>query len=172
MIAKISVWAPNRSILLQKSALILNDTVMFGPANNLQFLMKILRNPEFTRGNTTTRFISEHFDSLKATKTVPMEYLLVPVHLFHIFIRRKNCKVWGDISSGWRNVKYRAQQDKYMVNQGEEIVIEYSYEDRQLLFNLKAEKETKGKAELIKIEVDKSKILLLIWQIWWLECSA
>lgn len=60
MLAKLICWAPSREEALRRLASMLQDSVLLGINNNLQFLQAVLRHPSFIAGNATTAFIAEH----------------------------------------------------------------------------------------------------------------
>ena len=64
MLAKLVAHGRNREEARQRLIAALQDTVLFGPATNRDFLIAVLRHPEFAAGAATTGFINRHFDSL------------------------------------------------------------------------------------------------------------
>ncbi len=59
MIAKIIVYAPNRLEAIAKMKRALEECVIDGIDTNIEFLLKILDNKEFIKGNFDTSFISK-----------------------------------------------------------------------------------------------------------------
>lgn len=51
--------APSRSQAIRDMIEIASNTIICGPANNLDFMISILKSPEFTSGNTITNFLSQ-----------------------------------------------------------------------------------------------------------------
>ncbi|OIQ38161.1 MAG: 3-methylcrotonyl-CoA carboxylase [Roseobacter sp. MedPE-SW] len=68
MLAKVIAHGATRAEALERLIAALGDTVIFGPACNLDFLMDVLGHAEFASGSATTSFIGEHFDPLVPPK--------------------------------------------------------------------------------------------------------
>lgn len=66
MIAKIVVWAPTRTIAIQKAASVLSQTVCLGVKTNQQFLQNCLLHPRFQDPAYTTAFIPQNLGQLLA----------------------------------------------------------------------------------------------------------
>jgi acetyl-CoA carboxylase biotin carboxylase subunit len=60
LLAKISVWGPDREQAVRRMQAALRDTAILGPATNLAFLQDVLAHPAFKTGATHTAFIDEH----------------------------------------------------------------------------------------------------------------
>ncbi|XP_044266333.1 methylcrotonoyl-CoA carboxylase subunit alpha, mitochondrial [Tribolium madens] len=76
MIAKLVVWGQNRSeSLLKMQSLLLHYNVA-GLETNINFLLDLVRHPEFISGNVHTNFITENNDSLFKNKTVTQTQLI------------------------------------------------------------------------------------------------
>ncbi len=60
MIAKLTVWGPDRSTALHRMREALRETVALGIATNLEFHLRVLAEPDFLHGNFSTRYIDEH----------------------------------------------------------------------------------------------------------------
>ena len=60
MLAKIIAHGDNRADAVRRLRRALGRTVILGLITNLPYLMKILDNPVFLTGDTTTRFLEEH----------------------------------------------------------------------------------------------------------------
>ncbi|EFA03540.1 methylcrotonoyl-CoA carboxylase subunit alpha, mitochondrial [Tribolium castaneum] len=70
MIAKLVVWGQNRSESLLKMQSLLLQYNVAGLETNVNFLLDLVRHPEFISGNVHTNFIKENNDSLFKNKTV------------------------------------------------------------------------------------------------------
>lgn len=57
MVAKIVAWGSTRTDAIRKLTKALNQTALFGPQSNRDFLLAILKDPIFSRGEATTAFI-------------------------------------------------------------------------------------------------------------------
>jgi geranyl-CoA carboxylase alpha subunit len=65
MIAKLIAWGATRDEARQRLIRALEDTVVFGPVTNREFLVKILAHERFASGEATTAFLAENADTLK-----------------------------------------------------------------------------------------------------------
>ena len=61
MIAKIIVHAENREAAIAKMKVALDECVIDGVENNIDFLYQILENDNFVSGNFDTSFINKEF---------------------------------------------------------------------------------------------------------------
>ncbi|MBA3548721.1 MAG: acetyl-CoA carboxylase biotin carboxylase subunit, partial [Nannocystis sp.] len=62
MIAKLTVWGPDRPAALRRMREALRETVCLGIETNLGFHLRVLAEPDFLRGDFCTRYIDEHPD--------------------------------------------------------------------------------------------------------------
>jgi acetyl-CoA carboxylase biotin carboxylase subunit len=62
MIAKLTVWGPDRPTALRRMREALRETVCLGIETNLAFHLRVLGEPDFLRGEFSTRYIDEHPD--------------------------------------------------------------------------------------------------------------
>jgi acetyl/propionyl-CoA carboxylase alpha subunit len=60
MIAKLTVWGPDRPSALRRMREALRETTILGIATNLAFHLRVLGEPDFLRGDFSTRYIDEH----------------------------------------------------------------------------------------------------------------
>jgi len=63
MLAKIIAWGPTRDVARSRLIAALKATLLIGPRNNRDFLIDVLQNDAFVRGEATTAFIGEAFAS-------------------------------------------------------------------------------------------------------------
>jgi acetyl-CoA carboxylase biotin carboxylase subunit len=63
LVAKLISWGKNRNDAIQKMERALDEYVIDGIHTTIPFHLKVLRNQAFRRGETTTKFIEEHFGS-------------------------------------------------------------------------------------------------------------
>lgn len=61
LVAKLIAWGKNRKDAIQKMERALDEYVIDGIHTTIPFHLKVLRNEAFRRGETTTKFIEEHF---------------------------------------------------------------------------------------------------------------
>jgi len=67
MIAKLITWGSSRGEALSRMRRALRDTVCLGVATNLDFHRKVMCEPDFLRGQFTTRYIEEHPELCEAS---------------------------------------------------------------------------------------------------------
>ena len=60
MIAKMTVWGPDRLSALRRMREALKETVILGIETNLAFHLRVLDEPDFLRGDFSTRYIDTH----------------------------------------------------------------------------------------------------------------
>lgn len=73
MIAKLTVWAENRALAIEKALWALRHTVIFGTITNINYLQEILATEAFRRGKMHVKFLEAHFANWK---DLPPESLL------------------------------------------------------------------------------------------------
>jgi geranyl-CoA carboxylase alpha subunit len=69
MIAKVISYGRSRDITLKKLTKALGETTLFGPKNNLEFLIGCLRKNSFKEGAATTSFIRQEFSGGQYKRT-------------------------------------------------------------------------------------------------------
>jgi acetyl-CoA carboxylase biotin carboxylase subunit len=65
MLAKIITWGDDREEAIRKMIRALQDSVILGVTTNIPYLVDILQHPEFSLGNTNTRFLEEYMEPWK-----------------------------------------------------------------------------------------------------------
>jgi acetyl/propionyl-CoA carboxylase alpha subunit len=60
MIAKLTVWGPDRPTALRRMREALRETAVLGIETNLAFHLRVLAEPDFLRGDFSTRYIEGH----------------------------------------------------------------------------------------------------------------
>ncbi|KAL2205944.1 hypothetical protein CC79DRAFT_1322464 [Sarocladium strictum] len=130
MIAKIIVWAPSRTMAIEKMTRVLSEIACIGPSTNQAFLRNCLQQADFKSGNYTTSLIPKSLETLLMTQPLPGFGLdpsvlaAVPCLLVRA-IRSNNRSNGGpvpfsSIRKGYRNQVF----DR--VNNPADIVTEYS----------------------------------------------
>ncbi len=61
MIAKLVTWGPDRSAAIASMTAALNNYLIEGPGNNMDFLLAVLKHPRFVAGDISTSFIDEEY---------------------------------------------------------------------------------------------------------------
>ena len=62
ILAKLIVWAENRTSACQRMVNALDDYVILGIKTTIDFLKEVIAHPQFAAGKTTTSFIEKNFD--------------------------------------------------------------------------------------------------------------
>ncbi len=60
MIAKLTVWGPDRASALRRMREALRETALLGIETNLAFHLRVFAEPDFLRGDFSTRYIEQH----------------------------------------------------------------------------------------------------------------
>jgi len=76
MLAKLIVWAPSRHAAIDRMKRALDDFVLLGVRNNIDFLRRVISTADFASGDLDTSFLERH-PELFETAVVPPEALLV-----------------------------------------------------------------------------------------------
>jgi acetyl-CoA carboxylase biotin carboxylase subunit len=63
ILAKLIVWAETRESACARMAAALDDYVILGISTTIPFLKEVISHPQFHKGETTTGFIKNHFES-------------------------------------------------------------------------------------------------------------
>jgi acetyl-CoA carboxylase biotin carboxylase subunit len=77
MLAKLIVCAPSRGAAIDRMKRALDDFVLLGVRNNIEFLRRIISTEDFAAGKLDTGFLDRHRELLVAPNDVPVEALLV-----------------------------------------------------------------------------------------------
>ncbi|KEF59069.1 uncharacterized protein A1O9_03912 [Exophiala aquamarina CBS 119918] len=116
MIAKIVVWAPTRSLAIQKMVKVLANTPCVGVRTNQLFLQACLTHPSFNRVDYTTAFIPTNLEALLDYTNRSLDFQLqtklsVLAPLFGRTLQKTSRKnnarsVFRSIRPGFRNQPY------------------------------------------------------------------
>ncbi|HLH32004.1 MAG TPA: hypothetical protein VKY31_12445, partial [Terriglobia bacterium] len=77
MLAKLIVWAPDRAASIDRMKRALDDFVLLGVRNNIDFLRRIISTDDFEAGRLDTGFITSHADLLAAPQDIPPEVSVI-----------------------------------------------------------------------------------------------
>ncbi len=77
MLAKLIVWGPSRRAAIDRMKRALDDFVLLGVRNNIEFLRRIIETNDFAAGKLDTSFLDRHPGLFEVVKHVPIEALLV-----------------------------------------------------------------------------------------------
>ena len=77
MLAKLVVWAPTRTAAIERMGRALNEFVLLGVRNNIEFLNRVISHEEFRAGRFDTHFLEAHPELLNpGDRPVPHEALI------------------------------------------------------------------------------------------------
>src|SRR5215510_8155052 len=77
LLAKLIVWAPSRRAAIDRMKRALEDFVLLGVRNNIEFLHRAISTADFREGRIDTAFLDRHRELFDAPSDVPIEALLV-----------------------------------------------------------------------------------------------
>jgi len=125
MIAKIISFDKDRFSAIRKMHYYLKKLRCQGLQTNQYFLIKLMENPHFISGDYDTHFIADKFP-LEQTLTFSKEHKLEAACslLLYRIHKRKQSKIYPNISSGWRNNYYQDQKEFFHLA-GEAFEIHY-----------------------------------------------
>lgn len=143
LIAKVISHAPTRREAAAKLARGLETTQLHGIANNRDFLVGVLRTPEFLAGDTTTDFI-ERVDPPRVREASDEELMdaVIAVSLFSQNQRRQDARVLTYIQSGWRNSLMPPERVRFSYGDSELIVEYRSQRDSKFAFDINGHAST------------------------------
>lgn len=125
LIAKVISHAPTRRQAASVLARGLETTQLHGISNNRDFLVNVLRTPEFLAGDTTTDFI-ERVDPARTSEATEAELIdgVIAISLNAQHRRRASARVLPYIQTGWRNSLMPPERVSYE-HQDEVFAVEY-----------------------------------------------
>ena len=117
MLAKVISHDKTRELAASKLAKELENTHFGGFTNNIDFLINILRNERFLKGDTTTDFI----DRCQPPRSIELDskeinFLLMSATLWIQNINHSNANVLRHIPSGWHNARLPFQRTKFEID--------------------------------------------------------
>jgi 3-methylcrotonyl-CoA carboxylase alpha subunit len=105
MIAKIIAWGPDRPAALKRLALGLADLRVQGCVTNADFLVRVLRHPDFEKGGVDTGFLGRARGDLLKRKPKAGKHALAALALAELQARRREAEALaarsGDPHSPW-----------------------------------------------------------------------
>jgi 3-methylcrotonyl-CoA carboxylase alpha subunit len=81
LLAKLIVWAPSRRAAIDRMKRALDDFVLLGVRNNIEFLRRVISTDDFGSGKIDTAFLDRHGEVFNVPNEVPVEALLVASHV-------------------------------------------------------------------------------------------
>ena len=103
MLAKLIVWAPSRQAAIDRMRRALEDFVLLGVRNNIEFLHRTISSADFREGRVDTAFLNRHPELFETTSGIPIEALLVAsaTQARNLPTTKRHAGVWN--SGAWRN---------------------------------------------------------------------
>lgn len=137
MLAKVIAFGPTRAEAVGRLALSLERTHLGGMRTNRDFLVTVLRTPEFLAGDTTTDFIARVDPDRELTLSdTERELALRVAALFVQGENRRTAPVLAEIPSGWQNgrmptqhVTFSLRKERYGVRYRSARDGSFSFED-------------------------------------------
>src|SRR5207248_7824565 len=99
LLAKLIVWAPSRPAAIARMKRALDDFVLLGVRNNIEFLRRVISTEDFSSGKIDTSFLNRHAELFTVSTEVPAEARLVATRFRPETQGRQD--VWS--SGSWSN---------------------------------------------------------------------
>ncbi len=110
MLAKVIGHAPTRSEAAARLRRALAGMAIHGVTVNRDYLVDVLRDPDFLAGATTTRFVEDHFPRPGSSLSeADQQGHLIAMTLVRSIRSRRTDMLWSFARSGWRNMGQQAQ---------------------------------------------------------------
>ncbi len=125
MIAKVIVKAPTRREAASRLARVLETTRLQGITHNRDFLVSVLRSPEFLRGDTSTDFIERVAPARERSfSDEDLALAATAAALQARALRRAGAKVLASVTAGFRNSVMPPERVDYLVGE-RKLKLEY-----------------------------------------------
>ena len=125
MIAKVIVKAPTRREAASRLARVLETTRLQGITHNRDFLVSVLRSPEFLRGDTSTDFIERVAPARERSfSDEDLALAATAAALQARALRRTSAKVLASVTAGFRNSVMPPERVDYLVGE-RKLKLEY-----------------------------------------------
>ena len=125
MIAKVIVKAPTRREAASRLARVLETTRLQGITHNRDFLVAVLRSPEFLRGDTHTDFIERVAPARERSfSDEDLALAATAAALQARALRRASAKVLASVTAGFRNSVMPPERVDYLVGE-RKLKLEY-----------------------------------------------
>lgn len=126
MIAKVIAKGKNRSEATSRLTTALKEMVVTGFTTNKNFLIAILQNEDFDKGDFDTHFLDKKFryeGEKYPQETLDVLTAALQMHRFENRVSKPG--IASEVPAGWRNNPYRPQREKYSFG-GFEFLVEYT----------------------------------------------
>ena len=132
MIAKVISKGKDRKEAIARLSKGLQETVCTGFTTNKNFLIAILNNEDFQKGNFDTRFLDKKFQyDGEHYSQETLDILTCALIHFRFLQRENNRTIAQGVPAGWRNNFYQAQKESYSYK-GFEFPISYTNQNGEL----------------------------------------
>ena len=126
MIAKVIVHAPTRREAAARLARVLETTQIQGLTTNRDFLVSVLRTPEYLAGDTTTDFIDRVQPArIREVSRAELAEAAIAATLEGQARRRATASINRNIQSGWRNSTMPPERITFAYGKEQEVLVEY-----------------------------------------------
>lgn len=120
MIAKLIVWDHSRAAAHRKMQYVLRNMTCLGTTTNQQFLLQILEDTLFHKGDYNTHFVEKIAIAQQETSSNKASlYSSIAVALYDWYEREKNRQLLRSMPSGWRSNFYIPQKENYLFGEVE-----------------------------------------------------
>ena len=135
MIAKLIVWDNTRMAALRKMQYVLRHLICLGMTTNQDFLLELLENEKFQKGEYDTHFIEKEIDveSLKNNQSENSILAVIAATVFAWQKREKGRTLLSSIPSGWRN-NFNDYQKEIFQSGDIELLCQYRFQNDKLTF--------------------------------------
>ncbi|GAA2264483.1 biotin carboxylase N-terminal domain-containing protein [Actinomadura luteofluorescens] len=128
MLAKVIAHGRTRAEAARKLADALARAQLHGIVTNRDFLVRILRHPEFLAGGADTSFLERHDPAVLAAPLLDARETEAAVAAAALALqarRRRKARVLAGLPSGWRNNRALPQRTGFMLGESE-LTVEYA----------------------------------------------
>jgi acetyl/propionyl-CoA carboxylase alpha subunit len=103
MLGKLVVWAPSRDASIQRMKRALDDFVLLGVRNNIDFLHRVISTEDFAAGKINTGFLTTHSHLLTGSTAIPPEAVALASMKQVTTAAKENAFADAWASGPWRN---------------------------------------------------------------------
>ncbi|MEO0897198.1 MAG: biotin carboxylase N-terminal domain-containing protein [Bacteroidota bacterium] len=125
MIAKLIIWAEDRSTAHRKMRYLLQHMRCLGMQTNQDFLLWLLSHPDVNQGKYDTHFIQKEYTPGSETGAKDIRLYVAAASLHGWSKRNSSRKLLPSLQTGWRNNWYQDQMESFEF-EGEKIALGYT----------------------------------------------
>lgn len=131
MIAKIVTHGQNRQEAQRKMLYTLERMVCLGLTTNQNFLIELLKNDDFQKGDYDTHFLKNKFNYAEKSRKEDRVLACLAVTADRWHKRENQRNILQKLPSGWRNNFYQPQKEGFVIGE-EEIEVGYFFKEGKL----------------------------------------